>query len=571
MPSRSGLLAPFLLALACCFACSSSPKPHQESAEATASDLTGGSPGQAEGSSALFIANGCTAVMIGANQLMTAAHCVVTQINGMLTTTLADGYRPNDSIAVTNSSTVGIFTSNWFVTTVVATDIHPDYASACAGTCRQDFSLSPPYAPDVAIVTLAGIFPVSFGLAALISSSPIPGDPIEEVGYGCEQGVGGPNPNPNRFKVAAATVSNLAGPMPASFQVTNIPAFSQTHFAALGLGGGGAASLCHGDSGGPVFKNSSKSALVGINSYYTFANGATTGNSDVNIFTRLDAATTSAWIARVLFAYPAPAETADRGDPINESFNPVSNLFPLSTVAVNTPGGARCTGEILSATKILTAAHCKVDSTTTVAFYATTPGAGPLPTGTTIAASSDAAVALQPDVVCDPDVEGSFPDTCYSGSGSERHYADLAVLTLASEIPAPYVPIALGPRGGFSEVSTPWEVATGQGWSMQWAPASYRSDSDSLGLFTMQATFGLPDDAGGPVYQYASDTGAVVPGTYNLVLAGVTSNIPSCAEGSSCSAQLNSYTSAAYPANYDWLMAQQAPDLQDVATFGASL
>src|ERR1700722_9520753 len=67
------------------------------------------------------------------------------------------------------------------------------------------------------------------------------------------------------------------------------------------------------------------------------------------------------------------------GDPINDGVNPYSTEFPMSTVGLTTPftnksGVASyhmCTGVILSATQILTAAHCNVNSTTIVYFYRT--------------------------------------------------------------------------------------------------------------------------------------------------------------------------------------------------------
>jgi hypothetical protein len=269
-------------------------------------------------------------------------------------------------------------------------------------------------------------------------------------------------------------------------------------------------------------------------------------------------------------------QTVDRGDPINEGFNPVSSLFPLSTVTLETPGSPGCTGVILSDTKILTAAHCKPGPTTTVRLYGTTAGSGALIAGPPLPPSTSVAVEVQPGVVCDPTVTGSVPDTCYTGSGSARHYADLAVVTLDALIPAPYVPVALGPRGSFTAnygKKTSWQVATGGGGAMRWAPTYYAlSNNDNVGYFTMTSPFGLPGDTGGPVYQYATNTTPVASGVYNLILLGLTSTIGPDQGGSATSnTHVTTYTSVVYPDNYDWIIGQGGAAASDVATFGSTL
>jgi hypothetical protein len=301
-------------------------------------------------------------------------------------------------------------------------------------------------------------------------------------------------------------------------------------------------------------------------------------------------------------ATPESVETTqsaiEGGDVINLGSQPVSSLFPLSTVGIvstwtDTSGVAwdkYCTGEILSSTTILTAAHCKPNKTTKVFLYPSMPGAGALPLNFSLPASQTVAPAVQPGVVCDADVPGSFPSTCYSTGGSGNHYADLAVVTLAAQIPGAYAyhRVVLGPSGSFTAGAArgSWAVGTGQmdvlmNWcnglpaivgnasrSMQWVPMAPISGADSTGLFMTTYLYADEGDSGGPVYQEAKSATATPQGMYNLVLVGVISGTPpTCVVGN----QVNTYTSVENADNHAWLLSQGATDTPDVATFGASL
>jgi Trypsin len=287
------------------------------------------------------------------------------------------------------------------------------------------------------------------------------------------------------------------------------------------------------------------------------------------------------------------------GEVVNGTADPVSRLFPLSTVNLRTmvtlPDGGvqgrRCTGVILSSTKILTAAHCKVNSTTQVYLYPTTVNGGALPTGTVVNASGTTP-AVQTGVVCDPDVPGSVPATCYASSnGGGSHFADLAILTLASSIPlapsGPYQQVGLAPRDSFTANVASWAVGTGwmnflksgcdagaqnPSYSMQWVATDLLSGSDNGGIIYTRIVYGDPGDSGGPIYQKGRTfIGPLLPGTYNLILVGILSDLPRSPCSNTNPIIKNEYTSVQQPDNYDWITQQGGVVSPYITSFGASL
>jgi hypothetical protein len=277
----------------------------------------------------------------------------------------------------------------------------------------------------------------------------------------------------------------------------------------------------------------------------------------------------------------------ESGDTINDPDNPVSSLFPVSTVHLSTqvtlPDGGLgdwdCTGVILTPMQVLTAAHCAANSTTVVSFYGTTRGAGPGPNGVTINASGTIPPAVEPGVVCSAFVPGSYPATCYSPNAG-GHFADLEVVTLSSAIKAPYLAVTLGRAGVYAAAShrPSWEVGTGlmnlrkNGWDaaepvlnsallMEWVPTTLVA-SDADGSFLSTQLYGDPGDSGGPVYQYAitaSGASPVAPGTYNLILVGILSGMlgPNFSEDGKLT-YANRYTSVEEPDNAAWLQSEIA-------------
>jgi hypothetical protein len=285
-------------------------------------------------------------------------------------------------------------------------------------------------------------------------------------------------------------------------------------------------------------------------------------------------------IAGVRALYP-PQKGAH---PINRPDDPISSRFPLSTVNLQTPGNTNpsCTGVILAATKtttkILTAAHCKVNSTTTGRYYPTTaslsPGAS-LPSGAVFSASTVTPVAIPSGVVCDPDVPGSIPRTCYVNAGTgTQYYADLAVLTVDSPPPDGYVPVALGASGALDATPSDdsWEVGSGYGGPMQWAPTD-ECGADVAGSFVAAAPFAQRGDTGGPVFQ---EVKSPLVSKNGMILIGIASTLGPCTDSATCGARANVYTNVVNANNYTWLTGlggapAQTATAANVGSFGASL
>jgi len=338
----------------------------------------------------------------------------------------------------------------------------------------------------------------------------------------------------------------------------------------MSAGANSASHFIGGDSGGPCLVGESGS-IVGVISGYGALSTAPNGTSclSYNPGPCADSSTASdaiqSWMDQTI--------SDARGEPVDESQNTISYMFPLQTVnLLNGVGGTvnptGCTGVILtyttSSTTILTAASCSPGPGTVVSYYSTQQGSVPVNSVTLTATSTP---TVQSGVVCNPNVPGSFPTTCSApnSSGSGSHYADLAVFTIPSAPPPGHEPFVLGPRNGYPSVrsNVSWEVGTGGAHEMmQWAPTILPSANDSLGSFVMWSYFALPGDIGGPVLQLGSSS---------TVLLGLLSSIGAC-NGLSCNEQPNTFTSVLYPDNYDWLINQGAfaKGTQSVTTFGAA-
>jgi len=153
-------------------------------------------------------------------------------------------------------------------------------------------------------------------------------------------------------------------------------------------------------------------------------------------------------------------------------------------------GSKICSGTIISATHVLTAAHClPAAGTTTVQFY----NNSTLPMAAKLGVTN---VAFRPGV-------NPFNDDLTDTNGD---FADMAILTLAAPIPATSQP---SPLAIFYPGSDGVGIQVGNGnhdgvvnssGELRWAPNEMYSDDNSVGFFYTNNDRTDKGDSGGPIY-----------------------------------------------------------------------
>lgn len=168
-------------------------------------------------------------------------------------------------------------------------------------------------------------------------------------------------------------------------------------------------------------------------------------------------------------------------------------------VVVTTPTGS-CTGTIISNTHVLTASHCKVtaNGTSSVLFYRNSV----VPSGASVAVTQ---VQLVPGVVPAND----------DWTDSNGNFADIAVLTLASAIPATSAVAQLaitypGSNGAGTAVGRGEHDGNQNPTNLLLsAPNGYYSSDNSVGFFYTNDDRTNPGDSGGPIYTNGQVQGAL--------------------------------------------------------------
>lgn len=248
--------------------------------ERRAQTLIGGSPAAAdEFRSTVGIGDVCTAAKVGPRLFLTAAHCVAVPrpIRGM---PVPEPFPPNDGVSDDYLPGEPLLL-HWgldaddaeqAVLTIVETSIHPSWWGC---PLCQDPILGLGGAADIAVIELAEATP-DIPEARVELDSVEPGTPVVEAGWGCEERT---NIDPatlelGRLKTAEASIipgsqiRHHSSPL-TDGQVAQVDA---SYLVTAGRSQDeDAASLCLGDSGGPLYlPDTSDPRIVGVNASYTF-------------------------------------------------------------------------------------------------------------------------------------------------------------------------------------------------------------------------------------------------------------------------------------------------------------
>lgn len=233
----------------------------------------------------------CTASRVGPRHLLTAAHCVFNA------SSLEIYYPP--------ASTITLRAADDTLTpmTVARASVHPLWASKCADTlCSASAVTAKLDAPDVAVIELEAE-PKNLATAKVDREPLAPGDLVRVTGFGCTTGVYVSDNVAISLRTAEQKVVDASAAIHDGSFVTaaDLPIFGGNYALTAG-----AAGLCPGDSGGPLYKVDAAGELrvAGVNANYTLRPDTEddVGIPVTNWHTRLDGKSRNAvgqWLSEV--------------------------------------------------------------------------------------------------------------------------------------------------------------------------------------------------------------------------------------------------------------------------------
>ncbi|MBK8010439.1 MAG: trypsin-like serine protease [Deltaproteobacteria bacterium] len=218
----------------------------------------------------------CTAARVGPNVLLTAAHCV--------TGSLSAYYAPGKFIGLSASRSPDPSTYiSYMVKSVQTTG--PSFMTDYPG---YNGILLAPYGSDLAVIKVTTNLPSTIRTATVETRAVVDDEPVVILGYGCENGYYSSNAPRLKYALTKKLKASASSEVQAAFNemgsawtsgTNDWSAVAKNYLATPGYryseakGTATPASVCPGDSGGPVFAARSginwknQDIIVGVNSF----------------------------------------------------------------------------------------------------------------------------------------------------------------------------------------------------------------------------------------------------------------------------------------------------------------